>query len=191
MYRSLTWYFLRHNCAAEDSAGLERMTELLKGLDFDYRPNAAGDYEIHIDGEPVGQAIRAPEVTAGVSRVSAIPEVRRWLLDKQRCFAKLGLIVMEGRDIGTVVFPDAEFKFFVTASPEARARRRLAQAGETPAAATVESVAAEIAERDRLDSTRAVAPLRQAEDAELIDTTDMSVAQVVELIAGKVRNALD
>ena len=105
-----------------------------------------------------------------VSFVAAIPGVRDWLRDRQRATRELGTVVMEGRDIGTVILPDASHKFFMTASPEVRGRRRLAQAGEVPDGATLASVTAEIAERDHLDSTRAVAPLRPAADAVLVDT---------------------
>lgn len=187
MYRAVTYAALRHGLDPLTSAGVAGVIALLPEIDLDYRPDNRGIYEIYLNGTAPGAAIRAPEVTACVSQVSAIPEVRRWLLEKQRSFARLGLIVMEGRDIGTVIFPDADYKFFLTASPEARARRRLAQGGETPADATVQSVAAEIAERDRLDSSRTVAPLKQAADAELIDSSSLTVTEVVERIVARVK----
>ena len=134
------------------------------------------------NGEFPGAKIRAPEVASFVSPVAALPNVRAWLLDKQREFARLGRIVMEGRDIGTVIFPDARYKFFLTATPEERAKRRIAQNGETPDGATVESVAKAIAERDMLDSSRETAPLKKADDAILIDTSGMSIEQVIEQI---------
>jgi len=185
MYRAITYYVQsRGDNALEPNAVIARLSE----IDLDYRPNADGSYEIYLNGKAPGNAIRTPEVTACVSQLSAIPEVRAWLLNKQRSFARLGLIVMEGRDIGTVIFPDADYKFFLTATPEARARRRLNQGGETPADATVQSVAAEIAERDRRDSSRAVAPLRQAPDAERIDSSELTVEQVVARIVDKVKS---
>jgi len=185
MYRAITYFAQSNGVNPLDAAAV---TALLPRIELDYRPNAAGSYEIYLNGTAPGAAIRTPEVTAAVSPVSAIPAVREWLLGKQRSFAGLGLIVMEGRDIGTVIFPDADYKFFLTATPEARARRRLNQGGETPADATVQSVAAEIAERDRQDSTRAIAPLRQAADAELVDSSDLTVEQVVARIVAKVKN---
>ncbi|MBQ4335836.1 MAG: (d)CMP kinase, partial [Lentisphaeria bacterium] len=112
---------------------------------------------------------------------------RSFLKELQRSFAANGMLVMEGRDIGTVVFPDAKWKFFITATPEERARRRLAQSGENVSGATLEEVARGIAERDRIDSTRAIAPLRPAEDAEMIDTTGLSIEEVVGRILNKVK----
>eukprot|EP00831_Metopus_contortus_P037196 TRINITY_DN2932_c0_g1_i2.p2 TRINITY_DN2932_c0_g1~~TRINITY_DN2932_c0_g1_i2.p2 ORF type:complete len:227 (-),score=42.83 TRINITY_DN2932_c0_g1_i2:284-964(-) len=189
MYRSVTWHFL---CNGIDPFHTETQDILdsLQQLKLEYLRSQDGDFQIYLNGDAVCEAdIRSPEVTACVSQVSAIPEVRQWLLNKQRHFAGMGLVVMEGRDIGTVVFPDADYKFFITATPYARALRRLNQDGETPDNSTVQSVADQIAERDRLDSTRAVAPLCQADDAQYIDTTDMSIAEVVEVIADQVKDA--
>jgi len=183
MYRAVTLHVLR--CGV-DPLDRQAVAGLLPEIVLDYRPDVDGNYEIYLNGAAPGGAIRAPEVTAAVSPLSAIPEVRAYLLDKQRSFAGFGLIVMEGRDIGTVIFPDADYKFFLTATPEARARRRLAQGGETPDGATVQSVAAEIAERDRRDSSRVIAPLKQAQDAILIDSSDLTVEQVLELIIEQV-----
>ena len=122
--------------------------------------------------------------------ISKQPRVREYLLDVQRGAAAKQWIVMEGRDIGTVIFPDAACKFFVTASVEERARRRLAQQGEVTEGATLESVMAEIARRDERDANRAVAPLRPAADAEIVDTTGMSIDEVVAHLAAKVRPAM-
>jgi cytidylate kinase len=116
-----------------------------------------------------------------------MPLVRSWLLEKQRELAKLGLIVMEGRDIGTVIFPDSKYKFFLTASPEVRARRRLAQDGETFDNATVESVAREIAERDHKDMNRETAPLKQADDAVFVDCSDMNIEETLLFLLSKVK----
>jgi cytidylate kinase len=113
--------------------------------------------------------------------------VRSWLIDRQRSLSNLGLIIMEGRDIGTVIFPDARYKFFITASPEVRARRRLAQSGETPEGSTVASVAKEIAARDEMDSKRKIAPLKKADDAIFVDSSEMSVEEVVNFIASFVK----
>ena len=113
------------------------------------------------------------------------PIVRDYLLDVQRGFAGERMIVMEGRDIGTVIFPDAAFKFFVTATPEERARRRLAQDGEAADGATLAEVAREIAARDKQDSERSVAPLKPAADAAVIDTTGLSIDEAVDTIIGR------
>ena len=119
--------------------------------------------------------------------VATQPAVRDYLLGVQRSFAGEKLIVMEGRDIGTVIFPDARYKFFITATPEERARRRLAQSGEVTDGATLAEVAKAIAERDRQDSERRIAPLKPAPDAELIDTTGFAVGEVVDYIVKKVQ----
>jgi cytidylate kinase len=130
---------------------------------------------ITLDGEPVDDAIRSAETTAAVSAVSAVAAVRALLVDAQRELIGDGGIVVEGRDIGTVVWPTAQPKVFLTASPEARAARR---AGEL--AADVAAVAADIRRRDNLDSTRAASPLVQAPDAIELDTTDLGIDQVVD-----------
>ena len=131
-----------------------------------------------------------PDVARNVSAVAKIPEIREWLRGPQRKTCELGIIVMEGRDIGTVILPDATCKFYITASPEVRARRRLVQADEVPDGATVESVTAEIAERDRIDSTRKTAPLRPAPDAVRVDTDDMTVEDVVAAVLAHAKECL-
>src|SRR5574344_1878717 len=112
--------------------------EFLAGLKLDYRPGADGVYQLMLNGVFPGAELRRPEIAAGASRVATQPAVRNYLLDVQRKFAGARLIVMEGRDIGTVIFPDAEYKFFITATPQERARRRLAQSGEVSNSATLE-----------------------------------------------------
>ncbi len=161
-------------------------TAFLATLKLAYCPDADGRYELTLNGEFPGSALRSPEIAAGASTVAAIPQVRDFLLDVQRGFAGERPIVMEGRDIGTVIFPDAQYKFFVTATPEERARRRLAQSGEVPDGATLAEVARDIAERDRQDANRPVAPLKPAADAELVDTTGSSIDEVVDRIAARV-----
>ncbi|NOY80493.1 MAG: (d)CMP kinase [Kiritimatiellaeota bacterium] len=167
----------------------EAVVRLLDGATLDFRRGADGTVEILVDGFPVSrEAIRAPGVARAASLAARIPEVRSRLVALQRRAANLGRLVAEGRDIGTVVFPKARYKFFLTATPEVRARRRLAQDGEVPPDATVERVAAEIAERDRLDRTRSISPLREAPDAVRLDTSNLTVDQVVETILGIIRS---
>lgn len=187
MYRAVAWYVARHGISA-DHINEEALPELLGGLTLDYVAGASGKYEIRVNGEFPGEQLRAPEITALSSPLSAVPAVRNYLLERQREFAKLGLIVMEGRDIGTVIFPNARYKFFLTASPEERARRRLCQNGEVVDGATLESVAKEIAQRDLQDSTRPIAPLKQAADAVPIDSTGLEVPQVVDRILDRIRS---
>jgi len=188
MYRAVTWQALERGLDIEhDPAAVAAM---LPALEIRYRLDGSGVPVLHVNGAPAPQSeIRHPRVAAQVSHVSAIPEVREWMVQRQRETAELGLIVMEGRDIGTVIFPRATVKFFLTASPEVRARRRLAQPGETPPGATVESVAADIARRDRIDSTRAVAPLRPAADAILIDSSDFTIEQTLDCMVKHIEAA--
>ena len=185
MYRAVSWVALTHG--VDPVANPAGVVKLLADCDLCYR--IVDDVPtLFLNNEVVPQeAIRSPEVSAIVSPVAAIPEVREWMLDRQRECKEVGIVIMEGRDIGTVIFPDAKFKFFVTASPMERARRRLAQKGEVAEGATLESVAADIARRDEIDSTRAVAPLRPAENAVTIMTDGITAEEVADLLATAIR----
>lgn len=188
MYRAITMYALDSGIDLETECTNEVFAPLLDTLKLSYIQTPAGDYELQLNGSLPGSRLRSPEVAAFVSPVAALSIVRDWLKSLQRGCAELGLIVMEGRDIGTVIFPDAEFKFFLSATPEERARRRLAQAGETFTGATLESVARDIAERDKIDSSRAIAPLKPAADSEIVDTTKMTINEVTDYLARRVNN---
>ena len=149
------------------------------------QPDGAG-FTAYLEGEPVDGEIRGPRVTGAVSAVSAVPVVREWVNTRLRAMVRAGRdVVVDGRDIGTVVFPDADLKIFLTASPEARAGRRISQRGQAVEPARIEAEAAALAARDTADSTRAVAPLKPAEDAIPLDTTalgfDEQVARIVAL----------
>lgn len=181
MYRAIAWKAMKSGVDMGNPMALEA---LLPSLSMRYHPGAPCGRELEINGEFPGGELRSPEVSEQACKVAALPQVRAWLVGRQRTMAGEGMIVMEGRDIGTDVFPDARHKFFLTASPRVRAMRRLAQGGETPDGATVDSVAREIAARDEMDMKRAVAPLRKAADAILIDSSDMTVEQVLEMIIG-------
>ncbi len=139
-----------------------------------------------LDGKDVSTAIRTPEMSLGASRVSAIPRVREALLAMQRQAGERGGVVLEGRDIGTVVFPDAEVKFFLTAAPEARARRRHAELAQKGDPTSYEQTLSEVTSRDRADTERPIAPLRQAHDALLVDSSARTVAEVVDLMVAHV-----
>jgi cytidylate kinase len=141
-----------------------------------------GEQHVFADGEDVTQAIRTHEATRASSPVSAIPGVRKRLVDLQRNMAAEGGVVMEGRDIGTVVFPNAEVKVFLTASADERARRRIEQMREMGIEADLAKIAADMRDRDLRDSSRADAPLLQAADAILLDTDGMSIDQVIDAI---------
>jgi cytidylate kinase len=181
LYRAVSWVALERGLdVTTDTDGL---SALLATLDLRYRVVGPGQLHLCLNGQPPPQEhLRSVAVAAVVSLVARQPAVRAWLRDRQRDCCALGTVVMEGRDIGTLILPDAPFKFFLTASPEERARRRLAQPGEVAPGATVASVAAQIAERDRLDSSREVAPLRAATDALTICTDGLTPAAVAERI---------
>jgi cytidylate kinase len=150
-------------------------------------PLPGGSARVLLDGEDVSQAIRTPEISQRASEVSVVPGVRAALLELQRRMGEGGGVVVEGRDIGSVVFPDAEAKFFLTASIERRAERRHTELSSSTGAPTLTSVLEQVAQRDRRDSERAVSPLVQARDAVMMDSTHLGVEQVVDRIVETVR----
>ena len=151
------------------------------------QPDGAG-FAAYLEGEPVDDDLRSAEVTSRVSAISAIPVVREWINSRLRAMVRAGQnVVVDGRDIGTVVFPDADLKIFLTASPEARAGRRISQRGAAIQPEDIDAEAAALAARDHADSTRAVAPLRPAEDAVHLDTTSMGFADQVRFIVERAR----
>jgi cytidylate kinase len=175
MYRAMTWWMLHHGVDVTDDrlvAAMAGKPEIVSGTD------PAGP-TIVVDGHDVAGPIRGREVTAAVSAVSAVPEVRARLVELQREVIGAGGIVVEGRDIGTVVAPGAPLKIYLTASEAARAARRSAELVHDPAA-TVAATRADLARRDAADSGRATAPLAMAADAVLVDTTEMDRDAVVE-----------
>jgi cytidylate kinase len=152
--------------------------------DLDIRFDFVGEKNhVYVGGEDVTSAIRTPDVSQGASQVSAHPEVRAGLLDLQRRLASGGGVVVEGRDTGTIVFPHADAKFFLTASEEERARRRVAELG---GAADYDTTLREIRERDQRDASRDVAPMKPAEDALIVDSSTQTLEQVVDSLAGHV-----
>jgi len=145
--------------------------------------------EILLDGKPVAHAIRTEQVSAAASFVAALPKVRQALLERQHAFRRPPGLVAEGRDMGSVVFPDAGLKVFLTASPEARAERRLKQLKAQGIAATLAALLQDLRDRDARDATRSVAPLKQSPGARLLDTTSMSAEQAAAQIVGWYRRA--
>jgi len=186
MFRATALAAQKRNIAWDDEKAL---AEMLRNISMEYRTNDQGDYELYCDGDFPGEKLRSSEIAAGASKVGTYPTVREELKRLQQQMSKIGWLIMEGRDIGTVIFPQAQYKFFVTASPMERARRRLAQEGDK-AGGTLEEVAAAIAERDKQDSTRAVAPLKPADDAELVDNSNMTQEETFDYIYNKVKNAV-
>jgi cytidylate kinase len=177
MYRAVAWKSIQEGIPLSDESAIVEMTQKMQ-----IRFERGIRQKIFADDVDVSEAIRTPEVSRLSSPVSAIPGVRTRLVELQREFGSHGNVVMEGRDIGTVVLPNAELKIFLTASPEVRAKRRLTELKEKGYQADYEQVLSEIRERDLRDSTRAVAPLRQAPDAILVNTDLLSIEQVVEKI---------
>ena len=187
MYRAVGLAFRDQGLPFTDDAA----AALLPGLDVRLQTGPDG-LRVALNGDDVTQRIRTPEASDGASRVSALAPVREAMVALQRRVARDyqadgGGVVIEGRDIGTVVFPDADVKFFLVADLDARARRRLDQAGPDGGAQSFETVRAEIAERDRRDQDRALAPLRAAPDAETLDTTALSIDEQVERVLAAVR----
>lgn len=183
MYRAITLAGLRQQADLHDGDALERLTQ---SVDLDIQSGSDGQNIIFLNGENVTADIRLPEVSRNVSFVARCPEVREIMAGKQRQIGSRGGMVMDGRDIGTNVMPDAEFKFFLTASLEERARRRLAELLATGESLDLEQMVGEIAVRDKIDSERECSPLRPAKDAIHIDSTHMTIDEVVDTIVGKV-----
>ncbi len=186
IYRTLAWWAEKQGVDWDDDAGL---AGLAQALPIQFEPATGPDEPVRVrcDGEDVSRQIRTPHMSQGASKVSAVAAVRVALLDIQRRLGARGCVA-EGRDMGTVVFPDARHKFFLTASIEARARRRhaelTARGGDVPSMARLR---AEIEERDGRDSSRAAAPLRRAKDAVLIDSSELTLETVIERILISVR----
>lgn len=184
-YRAITYAALRAGIPAEAWPSLDPAR--LDALGVASRPTDGG-YDFYMGGARITAEIRSPEVDAHVSRMASVPAVRDWLFGQLRAAAQGGDLVADGRDMGTVVFPDAELKIFLTADPETRARRRLAQRGEhAPGEERVREEARRLLERDRLDAEREAAPLRRADDAVLLDTSSLTLEEQVERVVELIR----
>ncbi len=183
LYRAVTLSALQRNIPIDDEV---RISNLARNIHIDLIPATHDDgrpYTVLVDGEDVTWDIRSELVDAHVSTVSAYPGVREALKSQQRRIAQRGGVVMAGRDIGTVVFPEAPLKVFLDASPEVRARRRCEELLARGEEADFDEILAGVRHRDQIDSTRATAPLRIADDAVIIDTDHLSIEQVVDQIA--------
>jgi len=178
MYRALAWAVIRSGLAADDE---EAVSRLLSQGTIELRRTDAGQ-EVFWNGQDITAEIRTPEVSNGSSIVASLGKVREQMLHLQRELARQGSVVMDGRDIGTHVLPDADVKIFLTASLEERAKRRVDELHAKGYDAEYETLLAELEERDRRDSERSVAPLRRAKDAHLVDTTGKSIEEVIDEI---------
>lgn len=181
LYRSIALYTIRKNAYKPDEiiSCLDEISLELKFID--------GLQQVFLNGENVSDKIRTPEVSMGASRVSALPEVRKFLFDLQRKNAEENNLIMDGRDIGTVVLPNANLKIFLTASAEERAKRRYLELKEKPDCPSYDSILQDIIKRDYDDEHRETAPLKKADDAVLVDSTNMTADEVIDYIVKLIR----
>jgi cytidylate kinase len=189
MYRAVTWAALTRGVPVEDERAV---TALAEGLHIDITRPTVDDgrqYTVLADGEDVTWDIRRPEVDANVSVVSAYPGVRRAMVAHQRRIAAAGQVIMVGRDIGSVVLPDADLKLYLDATPQERARRRWLERQARGESVTYEEVLAMMLRRDEIDSHRAVSPLRVPDGAVVIDTTGLTIDEVLALILRRIETA--
>ena len=182
MYRCVALWARRRDVADGD---MHRLEQLAREADIRFSP---GSSRVLLNGEDVTDAIRTPEIAASASKVSAVPAVRRALVDKQRAMAETANVVMEGRDIGSVVFPDAKIKVFLDAPSGVRAERRTAELRQRDPSVDGSATARDMEDRDRRDRTRAEAPLMQAPDAVYLDSGSLSIDQVEEAVLKIVRD---
>ena len=187
LYRLVALAGARHRLAPDDEAG---HAEVARTLDVEFGVDVAGDERVLLEGDDVTRAIRTERAGAEASRVAAMPPVRTALLVRQHAFARLPGLVADGRDMGTVVFPGAPLKIYLTASAEERARRRHKQLKEKGLTVNIADLSQEIRERDLRDSSRPVAPLRPAEDAVILDSTELGIEQVVDQVLALARSRL-
>ena len=179
MYRAFGLKIINNGIDMKDE---ERIRELLSDTEIDFEKG-----EILLDGQVVSHLIRTPEVSMAASACSAYPFVREKLVAAQQQLGASKAVIMDGRDIGTAVFPDAEYKFYITATDEERAQRRYEELIAKGEDVTYDQVLVDIRQRDYNDSTRAASPLRKADDAEEVDTTDMSIEEVVNYVCSKIK----
>jgi len=187
LYRLVALSGSRRGLAPDDVAG---HAEAARTLDVEFGVDDRGEERVLLEGEEVGAEIRTETAGAEASRVAAMPPVRTALLQRQRHFARPPGLVADGRDMGTVVFPEAPLKIYLTASAEERARRRHKQLKEKGLTVTIGDLSQEIRERDQRDSSRSVAPLRPAADAVLLDSTGLAIEQVVDQVLELARSRL-
>lgn len=186
LYRAVGLACIVRNISAEDAGAVaEVLKEISIDLVFDN-----GEQRVMLDGSDVSDDIRTEKVSMTASNVSKIPQVRAFLLDLQRSFAKTNNVIMDGRDIGTVVLPDAQVKIFLTASPEARAERRTRQLAEKGEKADYSKILEDIIKRDYNDSHRETAPLKPAEDGVIIDTTDLTLEESVDKVKETIKRGM-
>ena len=186
MYRAITLFGLRNFKNEKQEIDLPKLLQNLNEISLEFRENS-GKLEIYLNGENVSKEIRTTEVSDNVSFIAKHPEVRARLVVLQRNIAEKQGVIMDGRDIGTVVLPNADYKFFLTASANERARRRFLELQSLGIETTIEEVKQNLIERDRIDSEREISPLKQAEDAILIDNTNLNKEETIDLILSYIK----
>ena len=186
MYRAITLFGLRNFKDEKQEIDLSKLLQNLNEISLEFKENS-GKLEIYLNGENVSKEIRTTEVSDNVSFIAKQPEVRERLVVLQRDIAEKQGVIMDGRDIGTVVLPNADYKFFLTASADERARRRFLELQSLGIETTIEEVKQNLIERDRIDSEREISPLKQAEDAILIDNTNLNKEETIDLILSYIK----
>lgn len=186
MYRAITLFGLRNFKNEKQEIDLPKLLQNLNEISLEFRENS-GKLEIYLNGENVSKEIRTTEVSDNVSFIAKQSEVRERLVVLQRDIAEKQGVIMDGRDIGTVVLPNADYKFFLTASADERARRRFLELQSLGIETTIEEVKQNLIERDRIDSEREISPLKQAEDAILIDNTNLNKEETIDLILSYIK----
>ena len=187
IYRTVALYCRENGIPGDDPTAIEQALLNIK-IDLDY--DASGTQRMLLNGEDVSDRIRTPEISMFTSKVSAVPAVRAFLLEKQRELARTRDVVMDGRDIGTVVLPNATVKIYLTAAPEARAQRRCAELRAKGMDVSFDEILKDVQERDYNDSHRAVSPLKRADDARLLDTTCLDLEQSLDVLVQMVQEGM-
>jgi len=192
MYRAVTLFAMRHGMIQPDGTPDETaLKSHIQEIDITFQREDNGSLRTMLNGECVEKEIRGMEVSANVSRIAALKFVREEMVTLQRRMAQSCSVIMDGRDIGTVVFPDADLKIFVTARPEVRARRRYDEMqAKGNSSVTFDEVLQNLTERDRIDSTRAESPLKMADDATLLDNSDLTIQQQFDAAVAMIQNVM-
>jgi len=186
LYRGVTYFAMQHCLNDDKTISIEKLISSLPNIQLEFQ-NIDGELKLFLNGKNIDKEIRFPQVSDNVSQVAKEADVRHFLLETQRSIAKRGGIIMDGRDIGTVVLPDADYKFFMTASQDERARRRFLELELAGEKTDIESVKQNLITRDKIDSERDISPLKQAEDAILIDNTNINKEETIELILSYIK----
>lgn len=187
LYRGITYFALLFCLDNNKNINFEKLFSLFDKIQLQFR-NEEGEMQLYLNNENISREIRIQSVSEKVSEIAKEKKVRDFLLKTQRDMAERGGVIMDGRDIGTVILPNADYKFFLTASTDERARRRYLELQSMGIQTTVDEVKANLLMRDKIDSEREIAPLKKADDAILIDNTHISKEETIELILSKIKN---